>query len=291
LSSVIPVTVIVLTHNEEANLPVCLASLRGWVQRIVVLDSGSTDRTREIAHEHGAEVMTHAFQSHVQQWAWALKHVAGDADWVLGLDADQSVSPELRASMTQLFTGDHIADYQGFYLNRRQVFRGRWIRWGGYYPKYLLKLFRPKAVRLDPGDLMDHHFHVMGSTQRLRGDLVEHNRKEDVISFWLQKHVRYAELLAREEQQRDSGHMGVLVPALTGSPDQRVAWLKQRWYRLPRYWRPTLYFIYRYFIRLGFLDGKEGFVFHALHAFWLRLIVDVNLDELERVAPDAHPRN
>jgi glycosyltransferase involved in cell wall biosynthesis len=291
LSSTVPVTVIVLTHNEELNLPACLASVRGWVQRIVVLDSGSTDRTREIAREHGAEFMEHAFQSHTQQWAWALQHAAGRDDWVLGLDADQSVTPELRASLLRLFTDDHLADYQGFYVNRRQVFRGRWIRWGGYYPKYQLKLFRPRSVRLDPGDLMDHHFHVMGSTQRLRGDLVEQNRKEDVISFWLHKHVRYAELLALEEQHRVTGHSGVLVPALTGSPDQRVAWLKQRWYRLPRYWRPVIYFTYRYFLRLGFLDGKEGFVFNALQCFWLRLIVDANLDELERVPRDAHPRD
>lgn len=291
MSSTVPVTVVVLTHDEEVNLPACLASVRGWVQRIVVVDSGSTDRTLAIAREHGAEVMEHPFQSHTQQWAWALQQAAGSNDWVLGLDADQSVSPELRASLLQLFTGDHLADYQGFYVNRRQIFRGRWIRWGGYYPKHLLKLFRPRAVRLDPGDLMDHHFHVVGSTQRLRGDLVEHNRKEDVISFWLHKHVRYAELHAREEQQRGRGHSGVLVPAFSGSPDQRVAWLKQRWYRLPRYWRPIVYFLYRYFLRLGFLDGKQGFVFHVLQGFWLRLIVDVNLEELERVARDAHPRD
>jgi hypothetical protein len=103
--------------------------------------------------------------------------------------------------------------------------------------------------------------------------------------------VRYAELLAREEQLKRDAPSSVLVPALTGSPDQRVAWFKQRWYHLPRYWRPTLYFLYRYFLRLGFLDGKQGFVFHALQAFWLKLIVDVNLDELERGSRDAHPRD
>jgi glycosyltransferase involved in cell wall biosynthesis len=278
----VPVTVIVLTYNEEPNLPVCLGSVRDWASRIVVVDSGSTDRTQEIAREHGAEVVEHPFESHTRQWEWALANVAAAPDWVLGLDADQSVTPELRASIIQLFTGDHVADHKGFYLNRRQIFRGRWIRWGGYYPKYLLKLFQRSAVRVDPGDLMDHHFHVMGTTRRLRGDLIEHNRKEDVISFWLQKHIRYAELLAREEQIRASGQSGILVPALTGSPDQRTAWLKQRWYRLPRYWRSTFYFFYRYILRLGFLDGKEGFIFHSLQAFWLRLIVDVNLDELER---------
>jgi glycosyltransferase involved in cell wall biosynthesis len=287
----IPLTVIVLTHNEEVNLPACLVSVRECAARMIVVDSGSTDRTKEIAREHGAEVVEHPFLTHARQWEWALNNLTAPGDWVLGLDADQSLSPELRASIIELFTGNHLADYKGFYLNRRQIFRGRWIRWGGYYPKYLLKLFQRGAIRVDPGDLMDHHFHVMGPTQRLRGDLIEHNRKEDVISFWLQKHVRYAELLAQEERLRQRGHSGVLVPALTGSPDQRTAWMKQRWYRLPRYWRSILYFLYRYVLLLGFLDGKQGFIFHSLQAFWLRLIVDVNLDELERPADDAHPRH
>jgi hypothetical protein len=129
---------------------------------------------------------------------------------------------------------------------------------------------------------MDHHFHVAGQTGRLRGDLIEQNKKEEAISFWLLKHVRYAELLAAEELLRERGAEAVTPPSIAGHPDQRVAWLKRRWYTLPRYLRPTVYFLYRYFIRLGFLDGKEGFVFHVLQGFWLRLIVDVNLDELER---------
>jgi glycosyltransferase involved in cell wall biosynthesis len=276
-------TVIVLTRDEELNLDACLESLRDVVEHIVVVDSGSADRTVEIARRHGADVVEHRFESHGQQWSWAVANVAGDSEWVLGLDADQSLSGMLRSSLLELFADDaRLQKHAGFYLNRRQIFRGHWIRHGGYYPKYLLKLFRRDAVRFDPADLMDHHFHVSGATARLRGDLIEQNRKEDVISFWLQKHVRYAELLAAEELLRKRGAQAITAPALTGHADQRVAWLKRRWYTLPRYWRPTVYFLYRYFIRLGFLDGREGFVFHVLQGFWLRLIVDVNLEELER---------
>jgi len=275
-------TAIVLTRDEELNLPACLASLRDWIENIVVVDSGSTDRTVEIAREHDAKVVEHAFESHGQQWAWAVENVAAESEWVLGLDADQIVSDILRKSMLELFAdAARLERHSGFYLNRRQIFRGRWIRYGGYYPKFMLKLFRRADVRFDPADLMDHHFHVTGATARLLGDLHERNHKEDRISFWLMKHVRYAELLAAEELLRKRGALAITEPALTGHPDQRTAWVKRRWYTLPRYWRPTLYFLYRYFLRFGFLDGKEGFVFHVLQGFWLRLIVDVNLEELE----------
>jgi glycosyltransferase involved in cell wall biosynthesis len=285
MSTVLPVTVIVLTRDEEANLPACLASVSGWAERIVVVDSGSVDRTMELARAAGAQVVEHEFQSHTQQWQWALAHAANTSDWVLGLDADQVISAELRASLIALFTSERarLERCNGFYLNRRQIFRGRWIRYGGYYPKYLLKLFRRSRVQLDPADLMDHHFRVPEPTARLAGDLIEHNRKEDDITFWLQKHVRYAELLAREETLRRKGAAGD-AGHWRGSPDQRVRWLKRRWYTMPRYWRAAGYFLYRYFLRLGFLDGREGFTFHALQAFWLRLVVDVHLDQLDRSA-------
>jgi glycosyltransferase involved in cell wall biosynthesis len=283
MSEAVPVTAIVLTRDEELNLPACLESLRGWVEQIVVIDSGSTDRTCDIAKSHGAIVLQHRFDSHTAQWQWALENAGRQTDWVLGLDADQAVSPELKASVIRLFSGrdPRLKQCDGFYLNRRQIFRGRWIRHGGYYPKYLLKLFHRDRVRLDPTDLMDHHFHVTGATDRLEGDLIEHNRKEDAISFWLQKHVRYAELLAQEEQARRNGAERPIDEDAFGSPDQRVAWQKDRYARMPRYWRAVGYFLYRFFLQLGFLDGREGFVFHALQAFWLRLIVDVNLEELE----------
>ncbi|MEX2282085.1 MAG: glycosyltransferase family 2 protein [Gemmatimonadota bacterium] len=283
MSAIVRVTAIVLTRDEELNLPACLESLHGWVQRIIVVDSGSTDRTREIAGQHGALVLEHPFESHTRQWQWALDHAGNETEWVLGLDADQAVTPELRASIIELFSGrdQTLQQQDGFYINRRQIFRGRWIRHGGYYPKYLLKLFRRDRVVLDPGDLMDHHFHVAGRTDRLQGDLIERNLKEDAISFWLQKHIRYAELLASEELARRDGAARPIDDDPFGSPDQRVAWQKNRYYHMPRYWRAVGYFLYRYIIKLGFLDGREGFVFHVLQAFWLRLIVDVNLDELE----------
>ena len=278
----IPLTLVVLTYNEEENLPGCLESTTGWVRHVVVVDSGSTDGTLAIAGRYDACVLNHAFETHARQWDWALENLPVEAEWILGLDADQRVTPELRDELIALFTGDQgrIDAVNGFYVKRRQIFRGKWIRFGGYYPKYLLKLFRRDAVHSSEQDLVDHHFYVDGRTAKLSHDILEVNRKEDDIAFWIAKHNRYARLHAQEELLRRNGQGWPLQPRLFGSPDERVVWLKQRWHRLPLYVRPVLYFLYRYFLRLGFLDGKQGFIFHFLQGFWYRLLVDIHLDDL-----------
>jgi len=276
--------ILVLTYNEESNLPACLASLAGLHGTLCVVDSGSTDRTVAIAQAAGAIVLKHPFGTHAQQWAWALQHMPGTTPWVLALDADQQLTPALRDEIATLFSRDDaLTEVAGFYINRRQVFRGQWIRHGGYYPKYLLKLFRRDRVWLDLEELVDHHFSVTGPTRKLQNDLIEANKKEDDLSFWLAKHDRYARLLASEEWRRWHSQRSVPVsPSLTATPDQRTLWFKRVWWRCPRYVRPVLYFLYRYIVRLGFLDGKEGFVFHFLQALWFRLLVDIRLDEIER---------
>lgn len=275
---------IILTYNEEQNLPACMKSLKLLGCPVFVVDSGSTDRTLEIAAQFGAMILEHPFTTHTQQWDWALKNVPLETEWAMALDADQAITSELAAEIrTQLGT----SNFDGLYVKRRQVFRGRWIKHGGYYPKYLLKLFRRDKVYLHGGDSVDHHFYVRGTCGKLRYDLIEANHKEDNISFWIEKHNRYATLMAAEEQrQRAGGYESPVTPSLFESPDQRVIWLKRLWSRLPLFVRPSLYFMYRYFLRGGFLDGKEGFIFHFLQAYWYRLLVDINLDEIRSPSGD-----
>ena len=279
----VPLAAVILTLNEERNLDECLGSLAGWVSELHVVDSGSTDQTLAIAARHGARVTPHPFETHAKQWQWALLALPLEADWVLALDADQHVTPELAAEIGRLVTSNDPA-IAGGYVKRRQVFRGRWIRHGGYYPKYLLKLFRRSAVWMDEGDLVDHHFHVRGNTVLLDHDIVEDNRNEASIEAWTAKHNRYAVLQAKEQLARAAAGRNGTRAAPFGTPDERVLWLKQVWNGLPLYWRPALYFVYRYVLRLGFLDGREGFVFHVLQAYWYRLLVDINVDELRRKA-------
>jgi glycosyltransferase involved in cell wall biosynthesis len=285
-----PVTLMVLTFNEERNLRACLESVAGWAADIVVVDSGSTDGTVAIAAEYGARIARHPFETHARQWHWALETIPLTTAWVLALDADQSLMPELRDEITARLRDP--GETAGFFLNRRQIFRGRWIRHGGYYPKYMLKLFRRDAVSVDETELVDHHFHVSGPTATLRFDMIEDNRNEESIAAWVEKHNRYAVLQARQDVLRASAEGpesaadgGLMAPG--DNPDGRTRRLKRVWGRLPLFVRPVLYVCYRYIFRLGFLDGKEGFIFHVLQGFWYRLLVDINTDELRGASSGA----
>jgi hypothetical protein len=131
---------------------------------------------------------------------------------------------------------------------------------------------------------VDVRFSVKGKTVTLRSDLAEYNRKDDDLPVWTRKHLAYAAQQALEEFSRRTGQLSgwEKPPTPFGNPDRRRLWLKSVWYRLPLYFRPFLYFCYRYFLCLGFLDGKQGFIFHSLHSVWYRLMVDTEIDKLRQ---------
>jgi glycosyltransferase involved in cell wall biosynthesis len=280
----IPLSVLVTTRNEETNIERCLQSVHGFADQVFVLDSESTDRTLEIAARY-AEVHTLAYDhSRIIPWIfqWGLDNLPLRNDWVLILEADQAVTPELKAELAALLARPDEVPMDGYYIRRRQIFRGKPLRFGGYGSKVILKLFRRTRSELDPVE-QDTRVYVRGPVGRLRAPLEEWNFKEDAIQFYLQKHLRYAEAFAREElERRRRGLAWKATPRFWGTPDERILWLKDRYYRMPLFIRPTLYFLYRYFFLLGILDGKTGFVFHFLQAFWFRLVVDIRLEEMLR---------
>jgi len=280
---VIPLSVLVTTRNEEVNVERCLRSVHGFADQIFVLDSESTDGTVEISRRY-AEVHTLAYDhGRIIPWIfqWGLDNLPLRNDWVLILEADQALTPGLKEEIAALLARPEIRE-DGFYIRRRQIFRGKPLRFGGYGGKVLLKLFRRSRSELDPIE-QDTRVYVRGPVGRLRAPLEEWNLKEDAILFYLQKHLRYAEAFAQEELDRRRRNLPwKATPRFFGTPDERVLWLKDRYYRMPLFVRPTLYFLYRYFFLLGILDGKTGFVFHFLQAFWFRLVVDIRLEELLR---------
>jgi len=154
-----PLSIMILTYNEEKNLHNCLKSVCDWAGEIFVVDSGSTDSTLAIADKYGASVINHPFETHARQWNWALRSLPCRYDWIFGLDADQRVTPELAREICEVLGNRHekpedkskerLEDMDGFYVKRCQVFRGKWIKHGGYYPKYMLKVFRRGRVWLD----------------------------------------------------------------------------------------------------------------------------------------------
>jgi glycosyltransferase involved in cell wall biosynthesis len=273
-------TFLILTFNEEKHLPRLLLSIRELEAETFVLDSGSIDQTENICREFNIPVKYHKFHNHPTQWDHALHVFQIQTPWVIGLDADQVVTPELLQQLKCFKDGDYLG-IDGIYFNRKNYFKGKWIKYGGYYPFYLLKMFRHSVGYSDLNENMDHKFIVPGKTIVWKhGHLIEENLKENEISFWIQKHNTYSDLLGEEEKDRNE-HKRIQVtrPKFWGSPDQRKAWLKRLWWKLPRYIRPFLYFTYRMTFQLGFLDGKTGILFHFLQGFWFRLIVDVKIEE------------
>ena len=275
----IPVSVFILTKNEERNLPDCLLSLGSSFKDVHVVDSFSSDTTENIAKNYGAKFVQHKFEGHTKQRAWALANIDFQHEWVFALDADHRVTPELLAELDRVFHSIPVG-VDGFFVKRRQIFRGRWMRHGGYYPKYMMKIFRHSAAFLDENEF-DYRFYVRGTTRKLENDILERNEKEWEINFFIEKHLKFASELASEEISRTMENEPYLVrPSAFGNSDERVLWLKGLWNMLPLYVRPFLLFFYRYFIRFGFLDGREGLVFYTLQSFWFRFIVDVRIEEI-----------
>ena len=277
-------SVIVLAYNEERNLPDCLNSLTGLNCDIFVVDSGSTDRTREIALAAGAKLAEHSFENYAAQRNWAQQNLPIETDWLLHLDADERLTAELRGEIAALFAPQNsrrLARADGFMLRKRTIFLGRWIKHGAHYPSYHLRLFRKTAGGCE-ARLYDQHFVVNGRSETLKHDYLDVLCAD--LDTWLARHLHWADLEARELMGRRAHDNSRQVRAnLFGNPIERKRWLRNGVYnRSPLFVRALLYWFYRYVIRLGFLDGKEGFIFHFLQGLWFRLLVDINLDRLRQ---------
>ena len=272
------VSVIVLAYNEEANLPDCLASLEHLDCEVLVVDSGSTDSTREIARRGGVAVFEHPFETYGAQRNWAQNNLPLAADWVLHLDSDERLTPELVAEINGILLNPP-PDVDGFLFRKRTFFMGRWIRHGGHYPSFHLRLFRRDRGGCEER-LYDQHYVVRGNVRKLRHDYLDVLTSD--LSVWSARHVRWAELEAREIVE-DCDFRGRVEASPFGDPIQRRRWLREGLYwRMPLFLRAFLYWFYRYFLRLGFLDGKEGIVFHFLQGFWFRFLIDAKLFEIRK---------
>jgi len=268
------IAAIILTKNEERDLPACLESLHGLTSEIHVVDSGSDDRTAVIAREFGASVTFHPFTNQAQQFNWALGALSIGAGWVLRIDADERVTPELASSLVGLLPRLRPG-VNGVLLPRRIHFLGRPIRWGDSYPVWILRLFRRGTGKSEEAWMDEHIILDEGTVVKAQGDLIHEIPKS--LSEWIRKHDRYA-----DRECKDILGVHGDAPRLPEQPGARRA-LKQGLYlKLPPFARAFLYWIYRYFLKLGFLDGKEGLIYHFLHAFWYRFLVDAKLYELKK---------
>lgn len=264
-----PVTVIILTFNEAPNLPQALASVAGWAEQVIVLDSYSTDGTVDIAREYGCDVYQHRFEDYAKQRNHGLTLPIRN-EWVLFLDADEWLPLGLKQEIGEVIARNPPEN--GFYINRRLIWMGRWIR-HGYYPTWILRLFRRGKGRCEERGVNEHLI-VEPPVGRLEHDFVHEDRKD--LAEWIAKHVRYARREAEDLRKRGRGAAQEEIGArFFGVQAERKRWLRRHvWERLPAFVRPWMYFAYRYLLRGGWLDGKEAFIYHFLHGLWYMLLID-----------------
>lgn len=275
-----PVTAIILTKNEEKHLQRCLDSLASFVENIVIVDCFSSDATTQIAYSNGARVLQNEWINHATQFNWALKQL-NSADWILRIDADEVVTPllaeQIRSELPLLDNAVH-----GVYINRRMTFLGCPIRYGGVFPIQVLRLFRHGFGECE-NRWMDEHIRVSGKTAAISGEIVDDNLNS--LTWWTDKHNKYSSLEAIEILNLEYRFMtnGGLQMMQVGGEAGIKRWIKENLYaRFPLGFRALAYFLYRYVVRLGFLDGKSGTAFHVLQGFWYRYLVDAKVIEVKK---------
>jgi glycosyltransferase involved in cell wall biosynthesis len=285
------ITAIILTYNESLHIERAIRSIEAFADQICVVDSGSTDGTTDIAKRLGAEVHTHAFVNQARQFQWALDHLTIHGDWVLRLDADEIIEPDLAREIAERLP-QLPSDVVGVNLKRKHIFMDRWVRHGGRYPLVMLRLWRHGKGRIEDR-WMDEHMVVWGGrTVTFNGGFADHNLHD--LSYFTDKHNKYATREAIEVLNQRlalfarDGALNAHSASFQASFKRRV---KERLYnRMPFTVSATLYFLWRYLFQLGFLDGRSGLVYHFLQGYWYRFLVGAKVMELERAVAHLHDK-
>ncbi|HVT91021.1 MAG TPA: glycosyltransferase family 2 protein [Tepidisphaeraceae bacterium] len=251
-----PITFLFTVKNEQVNLPYSLASVRDWASEVFVLDSGSTDKTREISEEYGAKFFYHEWLGYAGQKNWALDNLPITSPWVFIIDADEVITPKLRDELIRVSTDLNCSE-NAFYVNRYFVFLGRRIGHCGYYPSWNIRFFRKGKARYEQRQVHEHMV-AEGKVGFLKHDMEHYDRRG--MFHYIAKHNEYSSLEATEMYKLMTGRSDTDRGALMGSPAQRRKWIKTYvWPKLPArwFWR----WFYMYILRMGFLDGIVGFHF------------------------------
>ena len=271
------ISVIILTFNEEIHIRRCIENIRPVARDIFVVDSFSSDQTVAIAESLGAVVLQNSWEhNYARQFNWALAHCPVKSKWILRLDADEYLMPELleevRTKLEAL-----TPDITGIICKRRHIFLGRWVK-NGIYPVRLLRLFQTGKAVCEQRQMDEHIQLLEGEAVEFDHDFVDHNLRD--LSWWSHKHVDYA---VREAADMLDMELGLTDgdTALSGQAGRKRR-VKSLYIRLPLFARAFAYFLYRYVFRLGFLEGKEGFLWNVLQGFWYRLLVDAKIFEIKK---------
>jgi len=278
MNKLLDISVIILTYNEEIHIERCIKNVQSFVNEIFVVDCFSTDKTVEIAKKLGAKVFKNKWEgSHAKQFNWALNNLPIKTKWVLRLDADEFILPELIEEIKIKLP--HLQEnISGIVFKRRHIFLGKWMK-RGTYPVKLLRLFQYKKGICEQRWMDEHIVLLEGDMIEFDNDFVDHNLNN--LAWWTEKHNGYAireaiDLLNIELHFYEENEIYLNEQAL------KKRKRKESYSRKPLFLRAFIYFLYRYFLKLGFLEGKEGFLWHFLQGWWYRTLVDARIFEINK---------
>ncbi len=271
---------LILTYNEEAHIKRCISSIKNIVDEIVVVDSFSTDSTTKILKSLNIEYYQNNWKNYASQFVYGASHI-NQNDYILRIDADEYCDEELLYSIETIKT--RIDKFDGYYVNRWMTFIRSPISFGGVFPTEMLRIYKNSSGTIE-SRWMDEHIVLnakTASTQRLKGKLIDDSLKS--LSWWINKHNGYASREAVDVLLQKYGfEVDSIAKKSLSSEAGFKRFLKESVYNhLPFFVGPTLYFCYRYFVRLGFLDGVAGFNFHFFQGFWYRFLVNSKVSEVE----------
>lgn len=245
------------------------------VSRIVVVDSGSTDKTVKIAKSMGAEIYSHPFKHYADQFNWALDHTGIHTTWVYRIDADEAPTPELKEEILHMCREHETDDVNGFLMKHRLYFLGRYLKHGGAYPFIKMTVFKAKAARFEDRAMGEHVVLESGRYLQFENDCLHYDCK--TLTSFIDKHNSYATREVQDYYERLHGGQASLYRQAERTKKLRDGF----YYRLPKFFRAKLYFWYRYYLKLGFLDGRPGKIYAFLQAYFYRYLVDAKIYESE----------
>lgn len=273
--SVAPITIIIHAKDEERNLPFALKSVIGRFQKVIVVDAGSTDRTREIARDAGAEVVpiTGDRTTLVRQRNWALSNVTFPTDWVFTLDADETVPDDLFEEVRRI-AENPVVEFDGYWVRYKEVVFGRWIKRANIYPNYVLRLFRAGQAHYEDRSVNAHLLIRSGRTGYLQAHFIHDDRRGFAAYIKRLSGITVVEANSVGEIQEEGEGKNLLRANLfSRNFGERRRALKRIFYRLP--FRPLFIFCYLYFIRLGILEGRAGLYFalyRSVHELFINMV-------------------
>lgn len=271
-------TAIILTKNEGKNIVACLNSIKGFAKRVVVIDSGSTDETVELAKTHGAEVFFHEFEYYAKQFNWGIDNTNITTKWILRLDADERFTPDLCKEAELLMEKHAEDDVNGITMEAWLYFLGKRLKYGSSKKRKLM-IFKRGIGRIEDRKRDAHSVLSKGSSISLKERFLHHDFKD--INSFITKYNWYA---TREMQDYIAYKQGNSEDINT---DEKIRNTRKKkfglYYKAPRFFRAWLWFVYNYYFRLGFLDGREGYIYHYFECYWYRYLVDAKIYEYEKM--------